>query len=142
MSSNFSFLNQNFWVQLLMLLLGILAFFGVDIAHPEQVATDAITAILSANPGKIIAFFFATGFGLLVTVVKKLKGADIGAVFGSQNFWTYLLTGITALVAIKFPKILGLGSAVIPVAVSLIIRFFKKPDIPPEVQKERVGLPA
>lgn len=106
-TKNFSASNLNFWARLLIFFLSVLALIGIKFPENAEVLATKITTALS-GPGfvAVIGILVVSVIMPIINFIRTKPKLTPAAIFGSANFWIYLLSfvfGIAILFGIQIP---------------------------------------
>lgn len=106
-AKNFNASNLNFWARLLIFVLSVLAMIGIKFPDdPTAIATDITTSISTSGFIAVVGILAVSVIMPIYNFVKTKPKLTAAAIFGSPNFWIYLLSfvfGVAVIVGINVP---------------------------------------
>lgn len=107
MQKNFQASNPNFWARLVIFALSILGLIGVQFqTAPDVLGGQIVTTISTSGYYAVLGLIAVSVLMPIYNLVKQKPKITFASVFGSPNFWIYLLTflfGIGMIYGIEFP---------------------------------------
>lgn len=104
---NFSASNPNFWARLLIFVFSVLALIGIKFPdNPTAIATDITTSLSTSGFVAVLGVLAISVIMPIYNFIKTKPKLTAAAIFGSPNFWIYLLSfvfGVAVIVGINVP---------------------------------------
>lgn len=100
--------NLNFWARLLIFFFSVLALIGIKFPDTaEAMATSITTSLSGTGFVAVIGILVVSVIMPIYNFIKTKPKLTAAAIFGSPNFWIYVLSfafGIAVLYGIKIPE--------------------------------------